>query len=65
MLHSRRIFTDDLIANLAIFTDDVKVEAGEYDGVIPVQRILVAGWIFRVLPRAETVQEFIYVVHSG
>lgn len=54
--------TDDLRVDPALGVDGEDVEAGEDEGVVPVQGVAVPGRVLLALPRAEVRQEVVDVV---
>jgi len=47
------VLTHHLVADFTIFAGHEQIKAGQYNGMIPMQRIRVLRWIFRLLPFAK------------
>lgn len=56
--------THDLIRNLSTLGNDVQIETGEHESVIPVQTTFTDRRILLLLPLAETAEVPVYVVWS-
>lgn len=56
------LLTYHLVADFTIFTGHKQIEAGQYNGVVPMQWIRILRWVFRLLPFAKIAQESVYVV---
>lgn len=59
------LLTHHLVADFTVFAGHEQIETGQYNGVVPVQRIRVQRWIFGLLPFAEIAQEPINIIGPG